>query len=47
MFIDNKLKNLLRGVVPMKYQTVLKYYYNKANSTLEQELGILELLNGM
>ena len=44
MFINNKLKNLLRGVVPMKYQTVLKYYYNKANSTLEQELGTLEHL---
>lgn len=44
MFINNKLKKLLRSIVPMKYQTVLKYYYNKVNSTLEQELEILEHL---
>ena len=39
-----KLKRLLRHFIPIKYQTVFKYYYNKFNFTLEPELKILQYL---
>lgn len=44
LIVNNKLKNLIRDFIPMKYQVPIKYYYNWVNATLEPEMKILEYL---
>ena len=44
MLTNNKLKNLIRDFIPLKYQVPLKYYYSKVRSYLEPEMELLKYL---